>query len=447
MHCVDCHFEQDAHGNGKLYGEPRAAVEIDCIDCHGSVSARATLLTSGPAAPSPPRDLSFLRTPFGPRRFEWVDGKLVQRSMVERDKEWEISQVLDTINPLHPRYNEKARLAKTLRRDGVTWGDAGPDAELAHSNERMSCYSCHTSWMTSCFGCHLVMKANAKRPNLHWEGDEDTRNFTSYNFQVLRDDVFMLGLDSTVKKHRIAPVRSSSAVLVASQNANREWLYGQQQTVSSEGFNGQAFNPHFPHTVRTRETKNCVDCHVSQRNDNNAWMAQLLLQGTNFVNFMGRYIYVGEGHAGFEAVIATERDEPQAVIGSYLHQIAYPENFARHQKTKKLTQAYRHEATDVLSLQQRGEYLYVANGKGGLRVFDIANVDNKGFSERITTAPVSPLGQRFSLGMLRRVKDGLPDGHAGIGIGPLMACRSPIRERPQIGLRVVFAAIIGDTLR
>ena len=94
-------------------------------------------------------------------------------------------------------------------------------------------------------------------------------------------------------------------------------------------------------------------------------------------------------------MVATERDEPQAVIGSYLHQIAYPENYARHQKTKKLTQAYRHEATDVLSLQQRGEYLYVANGKGGLRVFDIANVDNKGFAERMITAPVSPLGQRF----------------------------------------------------
>jgi hypothetical protein len=30
-----------------------------------------------------------------------------------------------------------------------------------------------------------------------------------------------------------------------------------------------------------------------------------------------------------------------------------------------------------------------------LRVYDIANIDNKGFSERITTAPVSPLGQRF----------------------------------------------------
>ena len=49
MHCVDCHFSQDAHGNGKLYGETRNAVEIDCTDCHGQVNARAKLKTSGPA--------------------------------------------------------------------------------------------------------------------------------------------------------------------------------------------------------------------------------------------------------------------------------------------------------------------------------------------------------------------------------------------------------------
>lgn len=33
MQCVDCHFDSDSHGNGKLYGETRNAVEIDCIDC------------------------------------------------------------------------------------------------------------------------------------------------------------------------------------------------------------------------------------------------------------------------------------------------------------------------------------------------------------------------------------------------------------------------------
>ena len=32
MHCVDCHFSQDSHGNGHLYGEVAAAIEIDCVD-------------------------------------------------------------------------------------------------------------------------------------------------------------------------------------------------------------------------------------------------------------------------------------------------------------------------------------------------------------------------------------------------------------------------------
>ncbi len=49
-----------------------------------------------------------------------------------------------------------------------------------------------------------------------------------------------------------------------------------------------------PHTVRATETRGCADCHVSSRNDNNAWMAQLLMQGTQFYNFLGRYVYVAE---------------------------------------------------------------------------------------------------------------------------------------------------------
>jgi hypothetical protein len=396
MHCVDCHFEQDSHGNGKLYGEPRAATEIECIDCHGGVKAKATLRTSGPAAPAPGHDLSLLRTPFGPRRFEWAGDKLVQRSMVSEGKEWHVPQVMDSITPGKERYNEKSRLAKTIQRDGSTWGD-GKSAELAHGEEKMSCYSCHTSWMTSCFGCHLSMKANAKRPILHADGSPDTRNFTTYNFQVLRDDVFMLGKDSTVKNGRIAPVRSSSAVLVSSQNQNREWLYQQQQTVSAEGYNGQAFNPHFPHTVRTKETRGCSDCHVSDKNDNNAWMAQLLLQGTNFVNFMGRYVYVAEEDHGFEGVVVAERDEPQAVIGSELHRLAYPEKFAEFARTRKLDEAYHHHGEEIQSIQQRGEYVYTAKGKHGIEIYDVANIDNKALAERMVTAPVSPLGQRFSV--------------------------------------------------
>ena len=49
-------------------------------------------------------------------------------------------------------------------------------------------------------------------------------------------------------------------------------------------------------------------------------MAQLLLQGTNFVNFVGYNAWVGTT-AQFTRVQVTEWDEPQAVIGSYLQQI------------------------------------------------------------------------------------------------------------------------------
>jgi hypothetical protein len=93
-------------------------------------------------------------------------------------------------------------------------------------------------------------------------------------------------------------------------------------------------------------------------------------------------------------VTVTEWDEPQAVIGSYLHKYAYPDWYAAHEKRGgRLTHADVHEAGNANCLQLRGEYLYVAEGKGGMRVYDVASVGNKGVSQRVITAPVSPLGQ------------------------------------------------------
>lgn len=98
------------------------------------------------------------------------------------------------------------------------------------------------------------MKANQRVSLNKFEGVLN-RNFTTYNPQVVRDDVFMLGIDGTVKKNRLAVIRSSSAVVVGSQNQNREWVYSQAQTVSAEGHSGQAFNPHFPHDERHGDDK------------------------------------------------------------------------------------------------------------------------------------------------------------------------------------------------
>ena len=411
MQCVDCHFLTDVHGNGMLYGETRNATTIGCIDCHGTIDKRPTLTTSGKGGildkngKIVPVNLNNSATAWGPRFF-WQGTELYQQSSLSPDVKWEIPQTVDVINPLSPHYNAQARYAKTLYRDGKTWGDVpatadGQTMKLAHANSQMDCQICHSSWVTSCFGCHLPMKANERVNTNKFEGTV-SRNFTTYNPQVVRDDVFMLGLDGTVKDHRLAIIRSSSAVVVGSQNANREWVYSQQQTVSSEGYSGQAFNPHFPHTTSgVGTTKNCTDCHLSALKDNNALMAQLLGFGTGTVNFFGRYAYVGAGSGGFYGVVWTEQDEPQAAIGSHLQQIAYPRNFAEHVSAGRvLHEAYHHNSLDlfgghvVQDLTLRGEYLYTAAGSGGLEVDDVAEIDQKGFSQRTVSSPVSPLGQR-----------------------------------------------------
>lgn len=396
MHCIDCHFTQDAHGNGKLYGETRNAIEIGCQDCHGTIEHKATLTTSGPAsAANASSNLIRLRTPWKQARFYWREGKLFQRSNVNEHQEWEVVQVLDTITPGNLHYSEKSRLAKTLQVDGVTWGHTEEMQKLAHSDKRITCQSCHSSWTTSCFGCHLSMTANQKMPMLHNEG-ETTRNWTAYNFQVLRDDVYMLGIDGTVTGNKVSPVRSACAVVVSSQNNNRNWIYQTQQTISSPGFSGEAFSTYVPHTVRGRETKGCTDCHVSESGDNNAWMSQLLVQGTNFLNFMGKNIYVANGRKGFEAVSVAASSEPPVIAGSDFQKLAYPDDYRKFVAAgRELRTAYEHEGDEVLDVQARGEYLYAAMGAGGLRVFDIANIDVKDASERLQTAPVSPLGQRF----------------------------------------------------
>ena len=394
MQCVDCHFSQDNHGNGYIYGEVAAAVEIDCKDCHGTSQALPNLYTSGPAALGGGNDLAALRTPDGRRRFEWVGSDLYQRSMMNPELEWKVSLVKNSVDPLNPAYNEKAARAKLMSRNTSTleWGKKVTGKDLAHGDSELECYTCHTSWTTSCGGCHLPIEANAKTERHHYEGRE-TRNYATYNPQVARDDMFLLGRREPAAGGKIAPVRSSSALVLSSTNSSRERIYIQQPPIAASGFSSQAFNPHYPHTERKVETKTCTDCHLSKENDNNAIMAQLLAQGTNFINFVGYQAYVG-GQGEISAVTVTEWDEPQAVIGSYLQKYAYPDWFADHERRdRELPSASVHSAGNVGCLQLRGEYLFAAEGNDGLRVYDVSGNANKGISQKVITAPFSPLGQ------------------------------------------------------
>ena len=273
------------------------------------------------------------------------------------------------------------------------WGVDVAGENLAHSYDNMECYACHTSWTNSCGGCHLPIEANWKTERHHYEGGE-TRNFASYNPQVARDEMFLLGRRGPSKGNKIAPVRSSSALVLSSTNANRERIYIQQPPIAASGFSSQAFNPHYPHTERKTETKTCSDCHLSTTGDNNAIMAQLLMLGTNFVNFVGFNAWVGEA-GEVSAVQVTEWEEPQAVIGSYLHRYAYPDWYAAHQANgRQLKTAHSHDARRCAAVCscEVNTFMWRKDASGS-RVYDVASIANKGVSEGIITAPFSPLGQ------------------------------------------------------
>ena len=109
----------------------------------------------------------------------------------------------------------------------------------------------------------------------------------------------------------------------------------------------------------------------------------LIFVAVSVLSFVGYNAWVGTA-GGISAVQVTEWEEPQAVIGSYLHRYAYPDYFKRHQENqRRLQHAQEHAGGAAQCLQLRGEYVYAAEGRRGLQIYDAANVGNKDYSQSI----------------------------------------------------------------
>ena len=161
----------------------------------------------------------------------------------------------------------------------------------------------------------------------------------------------------------------------------------------------------------TSETKSCTDCHVSVNNDNNAIMAQLLMQGTGYVNFMGRYCWVAAGEHGLwrrrrhrarRAAGRHRQHAARAGLPGLLRTSTSSNGWQLRARPRASRHATSARSCCIPSASRRSCRCSPAAStctrpaaRAGLRVFDIAFIDDKSFSERITTAPVSPLGQQF----------------------------------------------------
>jgi hypothetical protein len=397
MQCVDCHGAQDAHGgaDAKLYTQMRDVIAIRCWDCHGTPVARATLKTSGLTDVV---DLTKEQTTFGKPWMERQGAKIIQHSKMKEGLFWEVKQVVDSIDPASPAYNAKAAKAMGLRKDGSV-GPVANEDNLAHKTNAMECSSCHASWNSGCYGCHLSVRVNTKTKEIH-VANEPTRFYTDYFPQLLKAENNMMGISGTRQGNKISPFRPANPVFITLAERNRNTAVHEQPTISSPGFSGFAYTPNPPHTIRNRETRDCEDCHVSKANDNNAWLAGVLGMGNHGANFVGDFVYVAEGAKGLQGIRVAEGYEPRPVIGSWLHAQSYPDDFKKFvDGGRKLDEAHAAGGTSVRSIVRRGEFLYVADGPGGFRVYDVFAIANKAVAQKIIPAAISPLGQSVQVKM------------------------------------------------
>ena len=117
--------------------------------------------------------------------------------------------MLDSITPGNPHYNEKSRLAKTMQKDGSHLGQRDRRFVAAGARQQPD----DLLRLPQLVGADVLRLPSfddrriRRMPMLHNEG-LITRNWTSYNFQVLRDDVYMPG----DRWHRHRPSRRAGAL-------------------------------------------------------------------------------------------------------------------------------------------------------------------------------------------------------------------------------------------
>ena len=244
----------------------------------------------------------------------------------------------------------------------------------------MTCYTCHLSWTTSCAGCHLPIQANAKTDRLHYEGGE-TRNYATYNPQVARDDMFQLGHHGPVKGSKIAPdTLELGAGAVVDQHQPRAHLH----PAAADRRVGVLARRRSRRTIRTpsarpRPRPAATATSRSKTTTTRSWRSSCCRGPTSSTS--SATTRGSARRSSVAAVQVTEWDEPQAVIGSYLHQYAYPDWFAQHQKRELRLPTDRRRTTPRApraACNCAASTCTLPKVAGGMRVYDVASIANKG---------------------------------------------------------------------
>jgi Cytochrome c554 and c-prime len=236
MSCIDCHTMQDHHGNGSIYAKREQGVEIECEDCHGSLSEKSKLTTS-------------LGNPLTNLRNE-NDQIILTSKLTGKDH---IVPQLKDINTNSKAYNAKVSIPSHM--------------------EKMECYACHSRWAPQCYGCHV--KQDIGKTSGDWinnqvtadpsvAGRKENRENSAFSWSesrsYLRWETPVLGINTEGK---VSPFITGCQVIFSQFEGDKK-LVNNMIHSTVDNTSGFAHNPIQPHTV-SKESRDCVDCHMSRK--------------------------------------------------------------------------------------------------------------------------------------------------------------------------------------
>ncbi len=183
MLCQDCHTTVDMHGDGNLPGTTLAQVEIECEDCHGTVSKFPWELALGHGEEhaqdigDTPRGLAddITAEQYFAEVYDAEDGYLLTArgnpfgNVVKRGNK----VIMHSASGL----DFEVPVLKQIALDGTWKNDTAQTAMLSVSKhmESMECYACHADWAPQCYGCHITVDYSEGKTDIDWINNANSR--------------------------------------------------------------------------------------------------------------------------------------------------------------------------------------------------------------------------------------------------------------------------------
>jgi hypothetical protein len=244
MHCIDCHTQNEIMGNGNIYGKKEQAVEIECIDCHGT-----------------------------PEEYPWDSEGKVKTSGAKKanGNTYGISGGAEFSNIekrgdsliLISKYDGAEHEIPVIKQinDASSWKtDSGEVSMAAIPHiESLECYACHVTWAPQCYGCHAKMDATSSAGD--WLTGGQDASVWSESRSYLRWETPVLGINAEGK---VSPYIPGCQVIFTYIDENGETKELNKVFTTVDGTSGIAQNPIQPHTI-SASPRTCEDCHTSKK--------------------------------------------------------------------------------------------------------------------------------------------------------------------------------------